>query len=204
MAGSFTFDAEPRGGQGKGDARRLRRIGKVPAILYGGGEPLAIVLDHNKVTKALENEGVYSHILSIRIDGKEERAILKDLQRHPSKPVIMHMDFQRVRGSEKIRVHVPLHYVNQDVSAGVKKGGVVTHNLVDVEVVCLPDQLPEFIEVDLANVDLGQLIHLSDLSVPEGVEIVALMQGPENDRPVASIHSARAAESEQESDQTGD
>jgi large subunit ribosomal protein L25 len=195
MAGSFAFDAEPRANSGRGDARRLRVAGKIPAVLYGGGEaPVGLVLDHNKVVKSLENEAVYSHIITLNIGGKEERAILKDLQRHPSRPIIMHMDFQRVSAAEKIRVHVPLHFVNQETSVGVKKGGVVTHNMVDVEIVCLPDRLPEFLEVDLAQVDVGQSVHLSDLKVPEGVDLVALLHGPEHDLPVAVIQSGRISE----------
>jgi large subunit ribosomal protein L25 len=195
MAGSFAFDAELRANSGRGDARRLRVAGKIPAVLYGGGEaPVGLVLDHNKVVKSLENEAVYSHIITLNIGGKEERAILKDLQRHPSRPIIMHMDFQRVSAAEKIRVHVPLHFVNQETSVGVKKGGVVTHNMVDVEIVCLPDRLPEFLEVDLAQVDVGQSVHLSDLKVPEGVDLVALLHGPEHDLPVAVIQSGRISE----------
>ncbi|MBP1149511.1 MULTISPECIES: 50S ribosomal protein L25/general stress protein Ctc [unclassified Methylocaldum] len=196
MVGSFVFDAELRTNTGKGDARRLRRAGKVPAVLYGGNaDPIGLVLEHNKVVKSLESEAVYSHVLTVKVSGREERAILKGLQRHPSKPIIMHMDFQRVSRGEKIRVHVPLHFVNQDISVGVKKGGVVTHNLVDVEVACTPDQLPEYIEVDLAHVDVGQSVHLSDLKVPEGVEILALAHGPEHDLPVAAIQSGKVAES---------
>lgn len=196
MVGSFVFDAELRTDTGKGDARRLRRAGKVPAVLYGGNaDPIGLVLEHNKVVKSLESEAVYSHVLTVKVSGREERAILKGLQRHPSKPIIMHMDFQRVSRGEKIRVHVPLHFVNQDISVGVKKGGVVTHNLVDVEVACTPDQLPEYIEVDLAHVDVGQSVHLSDLKVPEGVEILALAHGPEHDLPVAAIQSGKVAES---------
>jgi len=192
MAGSFVFDVEVRAELGRGHARRLRQAGKVPAVLYGGSEaPLGLVFDHNKVLKALENEATYSHILTLRFDGKEETAILKDLQRHPSRPIIMHMDFQRVSESQKIRVHVPLHFVGQEIAVGAKKGGVITHNLVDVEVVCLPSRLPEFLEVDMAKVDLGQTVHLSDIVLPPGVEIVELHQGPEHDLVVAAIQSGR-------------
>ena len=194
MVGSFVFEAELREKTGKGESRRLRHAGKVPAILYGGADPLGIVLDHHKVVKNLENEAVYSHVLTVKVAGKDEKAILKAMQRHPSRPIIMHMDFQRVSGDEKIRVHVPLHFINQDVSVGLKKGGIVTHNMVDVEVSCLPDRLPEYIEVDLRNVDIGQSLHLSDLSVPEGVEILALSHGSEHNLPVAAIHSGKAAE----------
>lgn len=143
MAGSFVFEAEARPALGRGHSRRLRQAGKIPAVLYGAGaEPVGLAFDHNKVVKALENEATYSHILTIRYDGKDETAILKDLQRHPSRPIIMHMDFQRVNESQKIRVHVPLHFVNEQISVGAKKGGVVNHNQVDVEVVCLPARLP--------------------------------------------------------------
>ncbi len=199
MAGSFVFEAESRVNTGRGDARRLRQSGKVPAILYGGGSaPECLALNHNQVLKSLENEAVYSHILTIKMDGKEERAILKDLQRHPSKPAVIHIDFQRVSAADKIRVHVPLHFINQETSVGAKKGGVITHNMVDVEVVCLPDRLPEYLEVDLAQVDVGESVHLSELKIPEGVEIVALLQGPEHDLPVTVIQPGRIAEPTEE------
>ncbi len=195
MVGSFEFDAELRTAIGKGDARRARRLGKIPAIVYGGGaEPVQLNLVHHKVVKALENDAVYSHVLSLKFDGKEEKAILKAVQRHPSRPIIMHMDFQRVNEKDKLHVHVPLHFINQETSVGVKKGGVVSHNLVEVEVVCLPKDLPEFIEVDLASVDLGGSVHLSDLNLPQGVEIVALIHGAEHDLPVAAIHPTRASD----------
>jgi large subunit ribosomal protein L25 len=195
MVGSFEFDAELRTTTGKGDARRTRRLGKIPAIVYGGGAaPVQLNLAHHKVVKALENDAVYSHVLTLKFDGKEEKAILKALERHPSRPIIMHMDFQRVSATEKVHVHVPLHYINQETSAGVKKGGVASHNLVEVEVVCLPQDLPEFIEVDLALVEIGGSVHLSDLKLPEGVEIVALTHGPEHDLPVAAIHASRTTD----------
>lgn len=195
MVGSFEFDAELRVTTGKGDARRTRREGKVPAIVYGGGaDPVQLNLNHNQVTKRLENEAVYSHILTLKFDGREEKAILKAMQRHPSRPIIMHMDFQRVSAEAKLRVHVPLHFVNQDISVGVKKGGVVTHALVEVEVDCLPQHLPEFIEVDLAGLDVGGSIHLSGLKVPNGVEIHALVQGADHDLLVAAIHATRTSD----------
>jgi large subunit ribosomal protein L25 len=196
MVGGFQFEAELRTTTGKGEARRARRLGKVPAIVYGGGsEPVMLNLVHHRVAKALENEAVYSHILTLQYDGKEEKAILKAIERHPSRPVVMHLDFQRVSESDKLRVHVPLHFVNQETSVGVKKGGVVNHAMVEVEVACLPKNLPEYIEVDMSAVDLNQLVHLSDLKLPAGVELVELVQGAGHDLPVASIHSARTAES---------
>lgn len=192
MAGSFVFEAKSRTDLGRGYSRRLRVEGKVPAVLYGaGGEPVALTLNHNKVVKALENEATYSHILTIQYDGKEETAIIKDIQRHPSRPIIMHMDFQRVTESMKIRVHVPLHFLNQEKSVGAKKGGVFTHNLTDIEVVCLPARLPEFIVIDMLKVDIGQSIHLSDIKLPPGVEIIELKHGADHDQVVAAIQSPR-------------
>ena len=193
MAGSYIFDAEVRKILGRGNSRRTRVEGKIPAVLYGGsGEPVALMLDHNKVSKALEDEATYSHILTLRFDGKEETAILKDMQRHPSRPIILHMDFQRVSESQKIKVHVPIHFLNEDSSAGVKKGGVVSHALADIEVTCLPSQLPEFIAVDLAKLDVGQSIHLSDLKLPPGLQSVELSHGEGHDQLVVAIHASHA------------
>ncbi len=195
MVGSFEFDAELRTATGRGDARRTRRLGKVPAIVYGGGSaPVQLNLIHHKVVKALENHAVYSHVLTLKYDGKEESVILKALERHPSRPVIMHMDFQRVSETQKLRVHVPLRFVNQEVSLGVKKGGAVNHALVEVEVLCLPQNLPEFIDVDMVMVDLGGSVHLSDLKLPTGVELVELIHGAEHDLPVAGIYTARSSD----------
>lgn len=198
MASSYVFDAELRKDLGRGHSRRLRVEGKIPAVIYGGSaEPVGIVLDHNKVNKALEDEATYSHILTLRIDGKEETAILKDMQRHPSRPIILHMDFQRVTESQKIKVHVPLHFLNQETSVGAKKGGVVTHALVDVEVTCLPARLPEFIAIDMAKLDIGQSVHLSDIKVPPGVQIVELLHGEGHDQLVAAIHAPRVGGGEE-------
>ncbi|QSA96355.1 50S ribosomal protein L25/general stress protein Ctc [Methylococcus sp. EFPC2] len=195
MVGSFEFDAELRSRTGKGDARRSRLQGKIPAIVYGGGaDPVQLFLTHHKVAKALENEATYSHILTVKYDGKEEKVILKALQRHPARPIIMHIDFQRVNEKDKLHVHVPLHFINQETSVGVKKGGVVTHAVVEVEVVCLPQNLPEYIEVDLADLDIGDSIHLADLKLPAGVQIHALTQGPEHNLPVAAILATRATD----------
>jgi len=193
MAGSYVFHAEIRESLGRGHSRRLRTEGKIPAVLYGGSEgPVGLVLDHNKVIKALEDEATYSHILTIQIGDKAETAILKDMQRHPSRPLILHMDFQRVSESQKIRVHVPIHFLNQETSVGAKKGGVITHSMVDVEVTCLPARLPEFIAIDMAKVDLGQSIHLTDIKLPPGVEIVELLHGPGHDQVVAAIQPPRS------------
>jgi large subunit ribosomal protein L25 len=161
---------------------------------------VSVSLDHNDVLKKLANEAVYSHVLTIKVGGREEKAVLKALQRHPSRPIVMHMDFQRVSATEKLRVHVPLHFINEATCPGVKKGGMVSRNLIDVEVACLPADLPEFLEVDLAGLDLGQTFHLSDLKVPANVELPALAQGPEHDLPVVAIqHSRTGTETAEES-----
>jgi len=193
MENRFELEAEIRTGAGRAASRALRRADKVPAVLYGGdASPVLLALEHNKLVKQLGDEAVYSHVLKVKFDGQEERAILKDLQRHPSKAAILHMDLQRVSATEKIRVHVPLHFVAEERSVGVKKGGIVTHNLVNVEIICLPDALPEYLEVDLSGLDIGESIHLSQLSVPEGVEIPALAQGTEQDVTVVAIHARQS------------
>jgi len=193
MENRFEFEAEIRTGVGTSASRALRRANKVPAVLYGGdASPVLLALDHNKLAKQLDDEAVYSHVLRVRFNGQDERAILKDLQRHPSKASILHMDLQRVSETEKIRVHVPLHFVGEEASVGVVKGGIVTHNLVNVEISCLPDALPEYLEVDLSGIDIGESIHLSQLLVPEGVEIPALVQGAEQDVTVVAIHSRQS------------
>jgi len=190
----FVLTAELRNDMGKGASRRLRSTGMVPAIMYGGHqEPTSISLIHNELAHQLENEAFFSHILTIKLGGKDENAIVKDVQRHPSKPLILHIDLQRVSATETIRVHVPLHYINEATSPGVKGGGLVTHSLIEVEVQCLPKNLPEFIEVDLGNLELNQIIHLSDIKLPAGVELVELLHGEGHDQAIASIHLPRAA-----------
>jgi large subunit ribosomal protein L25 len=200
MSVDFTLNAELRNEQelGKAFSRRLRNMGKVPAIMYGGGEePVSITLDHNKVMQSLEQEAIYSHILTVDVAGKSQRAILRDLQRHPYKPTILHMDLLRVREDVAINVHVPLHFLNEDTCPGVKlDGGVASHNIVEVEVSCLPKDLPEFIEVDVAELKLNDSLHLSDIKVPTGVTIVELAQGEDHDHVVVSIHVKRAVEEE--------
>ena len=145
------------------------------------------------MVKHLEHEAVYSHVLDVTVDGKTEKAILKGVQRNPAKFQILHLDFQRVSMTEAIKVHVPLHFINENTSIGGKKGGIAAHSMVDVEVSCLPSALPEFIEVDLAKLDLGETIHLSDLKLPAGVEIIELHHGPEHDLPVVSMMSSKAS-----------
>ena len=192
----FSLNANARNDLGKGASRRLRRNADlVPAIVYGGDKaPQNIALEARELKKALENEAFYSHVISLSIDGKKEDVLLKALQRHPAKPVIMHADFLRVVAGHEVTVHVPLHFINEDSCVGVKKsGGVISHTMTEVEVNCLPKDLPEFIEVDMAGVDLNQIVHLSDLKLPKGVSIPFLAQGPDHDLPVANVHAARVA-----------
>jgi large subunit ribosomal protein L25 len=190
----FTLSAEVRTDLGKGASRRLRHANRVPAIVYGGNkEPMNISLEHLKLIHNLENEAFYSHILTLDIDGKKEKAVLKDLQRHPAKPVILHADFLRVSESEKLKMHVPLHFTNESSAPGVKVGGVVTHNLTEVEVLCLPKDLPEYLEVDLTGVEIEQILHLTDIKLPKGVELVELTHGEGHNQAVAAIHKTRAS-----------
>lgn len=197
MANMFEFIAESRGQSGKGAARRLRRKGEVPAVIYGGHlDPQMIMLNHNEVIKHLDREAVYSHVLDVTVDGKTEKAILKGVQRNPARFQILHLDFLRVNMSEVVKVHVPLHFINESTSIGGKKGGIAAHSLVDVEVSCLPSVLPEYIEVNMAGLDVGASLHLSDLVMPAGVEIVALAQGTEHDLPVVSMMASRATKDE--------
>jgi large subunit ribosomal protein L25 len=195
MSVDFNIIAESRSDEGKGASRRLRREDKVPGVIYGGGkDAVSISLDHNSMFHHLEHEAFYSHILSISVDGKAEKVVLKDLQRHPYKPTIMHADFMRVNAKEKIRMSVPLHFTGEEVAPGVKiGGGMISHNMTEVEISCLPGALPEYLEVDLSMLELDHSLHLSDVKLPKGVEIVALTHGADHDLPVAAIHKTRGS-----------
>lgn len=186
----FELNAEPRTESGRGASRRLRRTGKVPGILYGAKqEASAISLDHDDVAHHLEHEAFYSHILTLKIGEEKQRVVLKDLQRHPYKPRILHIDLLRVSETEKLTMRIPLHFTNEDKCIGVKQGGgVVSHIMTELEVTCLPKHLPEFIEINLAEVNLGVTIHISDLKLPEGVESYALTHGGDPSAPVVSVH----------------
>jgi len=197
----FKLDATARNDLGKGASRRLRRLaGEVPAIIYGGEvAPQNVSVSHNELIKHLEHEAFFSHIINLNVDGKVEDVILKDLQRHPAKPQVLHVDFLRIDRNTRLTTHVPLHFINEATSKGVKvQGGKVVHNLTQIDVSCLPHNLPEFIEVDLANVEIGQIVHLSDLKLPSGVVSVALSHGEDHDLAVATIVKPKgAAESEE-------
>ena len=195
MKASFELVAELRDGtQGKGASRRLRHAGRVPAILYGGHvEPLCLSFEHEKLQVATQNERFFTTLLTIKMGDKTQPAILKDIQRHPSKPVILHLDLQRIVENEEIRMSIPLHFINANIAPGVKTGGgQVSHLLNEVEVTCLPKDLPEYIEVDMAKMELNQSLHLSDLVLPANVELVLLAHG--RDEAVVSVHHARVVE----------
>ncbi|MCA6060469.1 MULTISPECIES: 50S ribosomal protein L25/general stress protein Ctc [Oceanospirillaceae] len=201
----FNLSAELREDAGKGASRRLRRENAVPAIVYGGKaggndrKPQAIVLKANELNKVLENEAFYSSVITLTIGEKAEQVVLKDLQRHPSKALIWHADFLRVSKTTKIKAHVPLHFINEESCVGVKTGGgKIAHQLTSLDIICNAGDLPEFIEVDLANVEAGSVIHLSDLKLPKGVESLALSHGPEHDTSVVTVIAPKGGDSEEE------
>ena len=198
MSDAFTLNAEKRDLEGKGASRRLRRLAnKVPGIIYGGkSAPQNIQLDHKDLVHHLENEAFYSHIISLVVDGKAEDVILKALQRHPAKPQVLHADFQRVVRGQKMHVRVPLHFINEDKAKGVKQGGgIVSHLVTELEVNVLPKDLPEFIEVDVADVELGQSLHISEIGLPKNIESVELAHG--HDLPVVTIIKPRGMTTEE-------
>lgn len=199
MAISFVINAEPRADSGKGASRRLRQTGKVPAIMYGGGkDPESLTLSHNELLRNLQHEAFYSHILTVKMNGKDTRAVLRDIQRHPGKPLIMHMDLQRINESEKLKMHVPLHFLGEDTAPGIKAGGMVSHEMSEVHIECLPKDLPEYIEVDVSAFEIGDALHLSDIKVPETVTLLDLARGEGQDLPVVSMHMKRIAEEVEE------
>ncbi len=188
----FDLIAEIRDDAGKGASRRLRREGKVPAIIYGAGRPpRALVFDHNRVIQQLANEKFYSSVLNIKVGEKSQAAIVKDIQRHPARPFIMHMDFQRIVEDQEIRMNVPIHLIGADVAVGVKQGGGTVQQMRnDVEVVCLPRHLPEYLDLDITELELDGLMYLSDIKLPEGVTVPEIAQEEEagQAQPVVSIH----------------
>ena len=194
MSDIIELTAELRTTVGKGASRRLRRLeGKVPAIIYGGeGEAVMLSLSSNELSKAMQVEAFYSQVLNVSIDGKSEPAVVRNLQRNPADERVQHVDFQRVRANVAITVSVPLHFINEESCVGVKmQGGTLTRTLTEVEVSCLPASLPEYIEVDMAEIESGTSVHLSDLNIGEGVTIIALTLGEDRDIPVASVTAKR-------------
>ena len=187
MAKEFDLIAEIREDSGKGASRRLRRAGKVPAILYGAGKaPTPITFDANQLLRKMELEAFFSSVLTVKVGSKSQQAILKDVQAHPAKRMVLHMDLQRIVADEKIRMTVPVHFLNEDVAPGVQEGGSVSHMMTEVEITCLPADLPEYLDLDIGELELDALLHLSDIPLPSGVEIPDLAL--DNDRDVVSIH----------------
>ena len=194
MTELFTLDAEVRTDLGKGASRRLRHANKVPAILYGEGkDPISLTLAHNKVFRAQEEEAFYSSVLTLNVDGKKVDCLLKDMQRHPFKPLVMHMDFMRINAKNEVSVNVPVHFINEE--AVVKKGGVIAHHIAEISISCLPGDLPEFIEVDVADLEVGQTLHLSDVKLPKGVTSDELAKGEDHDQAVATANTPKVESS---------
>ncbi|ROQ22678.1 50S ribosomal protein L25/general stress protein Ctc [Gallaecimonas pentaromativorans] len=192
---SYIFEAELRTDLGKGASRRLRREDKVPAIVYGADkEPVSIAVEHNKIIEAQADEGFYTHILTLNIAGEKTEVLVKDMQRHPYKPKVTHIDFLRVDASHKVVTKIPLHFVGEDIAT--KKGGVIAHQTTEVEISCLPKDLPEFIEVNAAVLEVGDTLHLSNLAVPKGVVLVELSKGESHDQAVVSLNAPKGAASE--------
>lgn len=200
---TFELNAEVRSDLGKGASRRLRhRAGQVPGIIYGAGkDPVSITLKTNEIAKSILSEAFYSSIITVHLGGKSEKAVVKDMQRHPAKEFVMHVDLLRIDEKKELHMHVPLHFINEDKCAGVKTGGgKITHLMSDVEVSCLPGNLPEYIEVDMSDLQVDQTLHLSDIKLPEGLRIVALIHGEDHDQPIAALHVPKGVSKDDDAD----
>ena len=198
----FEVVAQPRTALGTSASRRLRRTGMIPAILYGGGkDSLPLSLEENRIRKQIENEAFAAHILTVKVEDEESQAVLKSVHRDPVTDRVIHMDFQRISASSEIHMHVPLHFINEEDCPGKKAGGIVTHLLVEVEVGCLPKDLPEFIEVDMTSLDVGDSVHLSEIVLPEGVHLMVLTHNPDNDQPVVSVAHPQKLDAEPEAEE---
>ncbi len=196
MATKYELAADMREDLGKGASRRLRRQHLIPAVLYGAGRPAwSLSLKENQLMRNLQEEGFYASIIDLNLEGKKQKVFLRDLQRHPSKPFVLHVDLQRVRDDVEMTVVVPLHFMNEETAHGVKmQGGLISRNLSDIEISCLPADLPEYIEVDLADLELGETIHMSDIKLPKGVVSTELQHGEDHDHSVVTINAPKAAE----------
>lgn len=200
MTDLFTLEAEVRTDLGKGASRRLRHANKVPAILYGEGqEPVSLTLEHKNVFRAQQEEAFYSHVLTINVDGKPVECLLKDMQRHPFKQVIMHLDFLRVDAKHAIHTNVPVHFINEDKAE--KKGGKIAHHINEIAISCLPANLPEFIEFDVAGVEVGQTLHLSDITLPKGVTSDELAKGESHDQAVVTLNAPKGKSDDSEAEE---
>lgn len=196
---AFELNCEVRTDKGKGASRRLRRLqNAIPAVLYGGEQDtLSLTIKQKDISLATENEAFFAHIITLNIGKEKQQAVIKDLQRHPAKPIILHADFQRVMENVAITINVPIHFINEDKCNGVKLGGGnILKSLNEIEISCLPKDLPEYIEVDTLNLEIGDSIHLSDIKLPAGVTSVALSHGPDMNHIVAAVHAPRAEAAE--------
>lgn len=196
----FELSVEQRSDRGKRVSRRLHRVGKLPGIVYGSNKDATpITLGHDEVMHQLEHEAFFSHILTLNFGRRKEKVVLKDLQRHPFKPTLLHIDFQRINENKKLTMRVPLHFLNEDICIGVKSGGgIINHAMTDIEVSCLPKHLPEYIEVDMQAVELGSTIHLGDLELPETVDNNSLVHGGDPLRPVVTVQLPKVVVEEEE------
>jgi large subunit ribosomal protein L25 len=196
---NIVLNAEVRADVGKGASRRLRRLEKnVPAIIYGGDkQPETICFAHKDIIKALEDERIYASLVDIRVKNRVEHVILKDLQRHPYKPVILHLDFQRVSAKDVLVKQIPVHFINEDKAPGIKASGIFNHTMTQIEVRCQVKDLPAFIEIDVSNMDLNDVIHLSDIKLPKDVQLTTDVTDPSHNFPVVSIHLPKVAQIEE-------
>jgi large subunit ribosomal protein L25 len=198
---NFELNADLREVKGTSASRRLRREeGLTPGIVYGAGKEVTqVTLQLKDLNKAFENEGFFSHIVQLNVGGTVENVLIKDVQRHAFRPVVMHVDFLRVNNDTIIKQHIPLHFINEEACKGVKlQGGKITHTISDVEVICAAGVLPEFIEVDMIDAEVGTLVHLSDLKLPEGVKVLALTHGADHDAAVVSVAIPKGAAADEE------
>ncbi|MDO7084440.1 50S ribosomal protein L25/general stress protein Ctc [Pseudocolwellia sp. AS88] len=197
MTDLLTLDAEVRTDLGKGASRRLRHANKVPAILYGEGkDPISLTLEHKNVFRAQQEEAFYTQVITLNIAGKPVECLIKDMQRHPFKQVVMHLDFLRIDATHAVQTNAPIHFINEE--AAVKKGGVISHLVNEIAVTCLPADLPEFIEVDLSTLEVGDTLHLSDIVLPKGVTSDELAKGESHDQAVASLNAPKGSSDEDE------
>lgn len=203
MSSPVIIEAKSRSDMGKGASRRLRREGLLPGVVYGGTSPsCSITLSQNQIWLCSAKDWFYSHILDLKVDDKIEKVLIKDMQRHPYKPVIIHVDFQRVLADQKIMPRIPIHFVGEEGCIGLKAGGTVVRDILDVEIICLPGDLPESFVVDITNLDVGESIHLSDLVLPEGVEQPDLLR--DNDQVIVSVIKARSVAEDDEAEAEDD
>ena len=197
MTDIFTLQAEVRTDLGKGASRRLRHANKVPAIIYGENqEPVSLTLAHNKVWRAQQEEAFYSQVLTLDINGESVQCLIKDMQRHPFKQLVMHLDFLRIDATHAVHTNVPVHFINEDVVA--KTGATINHQVTEIAISCLPGNLPQFIEIDLAGLEVGQTLHLSDVKFPEGVTSDELSKGAEHDLAVVTANAPKASSEDSE------